>query len=457
MKNVIAIFLISINFQIFAQEFQQANCYTIVVGRDASATGSVLVAHNEDDFGDFVVNLYKVHQQQTKDTFFVPIGDYQIPETRTNSYVWFETTTQKFGDFFVNEFGVTICSNQCSSREDTAKGKIDYEFRRIIAQYAANAKQAVLIGAKLIEQFGYNSTGRTYCFADAREIWLMAVVKGRHWVAQRVPTNKVAIVPNYYTIGEIDLSDSANFLASDDIIDYAIERGWYSPKSGEPFNFRLAYGSTQSLYAIWNIPRHLAGINFLSDKKFNYGDFLPFAFTPDNKVSIKQLEAILSSHYEGTDFQTCYELHKNPHTNTVHRICNAGTKFSVVVELHNTYPENNKNVIWFAPFNPCINPFIPIACAIDSFPDVFHLRPWQQATSQHYNQKTNSFSADPNCAYSVFYKYNSLINNDYQSKIYNAKKLKDSFERKAIKEFKASPTAKTSLNLLLDYYNLVKQ
>jgi hypothetical protein len=50
-----------------------------------------------------------------------------------------------------------------------------------------------------------------------------------------------------------------------------------------------------------------------------------------------------------------------------------------------------------------------------------------------------------------------LINNDYQSKIYNAKKLKDSFERKAIKEFKASPTAKTSLNLLLDYYNLVKQ
>ncbi len=456
LRNIVLFFIFLTYFQIiFAQNYQSANCYTIAVGRNVSATKSVLIAHNEDDYGDFVVNLYKVPPQTTVDTFFVPSGGYTIPQTHTYSYVWFETTTQKFGDFFVNEFGVTICSNQCQSREDTAKGTIDYNLRLMVVKYASSAKQAVLIAANLVEKYGYNSSGRTYCFADARDIWIMAIVQGRHWIAQRVSPDKVAIVPNYYTIGEINLDDSENFMASPDIVDYAVKRGWYNPKSGKSFNFRLAYGSTSSLYAIWNIPRHLSGINRLSAKKYNYGENLPFEFSPTKKTEIADLEDVLSNHYEGTDFQTCYDLHTNPHKSVVHRICNYGTKFSVIVELHNTYPENNINVIWFAPFNPCVNPYIPIACAIDSFPSVYHLRPWQEAAKNHFNAKTNSFSADPMCAFSIFHKRNNIVNADYQKKSPDEKKLKANFQTNAKKIFRQTPTGATSFKLLNDYYKLV--
>ena len=39
-----------------------ANCSTMIVGKNASATGRVLIGHNEDDNGSFVVRwLRGVH------------------------------------------------------------------------------------------------------------------------------------------------------------------------------------------------------------------------------------------------------------------------------------------------------------------------------------------------------------------------------------------------------------
>ena len=46
-----------------ADESQGFNCYSIIVGKDASFDGSVLLAHNEDDFGDQIFNMYKVPEQ----------------------------------------------------------------------------------------------------------------------------------------------------------------------------------------------------------------------------------------------------------------------------------------------------------------------------------------------------------------------------------------------------------
>ncbi len=40
------------------------NCFTIVAGRQATADGSVLLAHNEDDRGRLLVNVHKVPAQE---------------------------------------------------------------------------------------------------------------------------------------------------------------------------------------------------------------------------------------------------------------------------------------------------------------------------------------------------------------------------------------------------------
>ncbi|MCK7514978.1 MAG: C69 family dipeptidase [Desulfobacterales bacterium] len=56
--------------------------------------------------------------------------------------------------------------------------------------------------------------GRTYSIADKTEAWMLAVLRGRHWYAQRVPDDEVAVIPNHFTIRGIRPDDAANFLGS---------------------------------------------------------------------------------------------------------------------------------------------------------------------------------------------------------------------------------------------------
>ncbi len=267
MKFLLILVSVIISVTVYSQNTEDLNCYTIVAGRKATTTGCVIIGHNEDDFGDMIVNLYKVPATNQKDRVYKLSTGFEIPVTdKTYELLWIETTQVNFGDFFMNEWGVTICSNACQSKEDTAKGVLTYDFRRIIAERTHNSLEAVLFAGNLVEKYGYGNSGRTYIIADAYNVWLFSVVQGKRWVAQRVPDDEIAIIPNYYTIGEIDLKDSANYRASDDIISYAVIRGWYNYESGKPFNFREVYGSEKSLKAISNIPRHQQGIDIFSEE-----------------------------------------------------------------------------------------------------------------------------------------------------------------------------------------------
>jgi dipeptidase len=459
MRRLAIFFFIFSNISLIAQN--NIDCYTIVAGCKSTDTHNVIVAHNEDDYGDLIVNLYKIQEKRYRsNSVYRTISGIEIPQvSTTNSYIWFETTQEKFGDFFVNEYGVAVCSNACSSKEDTAQGSISYDLRKIVIQRAKSAREAVHIAAKLVEKYGYASSGRTYCFADSKEAWLMAIVRGRHWIAERVPDNEVAIVPNYYTIGEVDLKDTSDFLACKDIIDYAIKRGWYNPSNDKKFNFRKAYSTTLNLYAFWNIPRHWAGLNMLSTKKYGLYDNFPFSFVPKKQIDIADLEKILSYHYEGTDFETSHKVRPNPHQNSINRICNSGTKFSVVVQLQakDKSTKVNNSVIWFAALNPCVNAYIPIVFSIDSFPSVYHKYSQTKAMQHHFEKQTNTFEANPELAYSVFHERNKRIDADYWKKSKRAKKFKNKFEQKAKQQFVHNPQGKTSYDLLMEYYNLVRK
>ena len=451
MEKIFFFFLILFSFSIQAQTL--TNCYTIAAGKDATQTGSVIIAHNEDDGGNLIVNLHKVPRVKHNETdYILTTGAKTSQIAETFELLWIETTQQNFGDFFMNQWGVTICSNACQSKEDTAIGHISYDFRKIIAERATNARHAVIIAGQLIDELGYASSGRTYCISDAYEVWIFAAVQGKHWVAQRVADDEIAIIPNYYTIKEIDLSDSLNFLGSDDIIDYAIDRKWYNPDSNNIFNFRLAYGTQKSLNAIWNIPRHWAGLNLLSDNDYSINDDFPFSFKTDKKVSINILKKVLSSHYENTDFEANTDSVDNPHSNKIHTICNSSTKFSVIVEFANTYPENNQNIIWFAPMNPCINPYIPIHFSIDSFPPQFTNRSWNNAVKYHFDE-TNNYENNPNHAYSIFNQQILFINEHYQFRSGEAKFQKQIFETEAKQKFIGNKKGEVSYQLLIKLYN----
>ena len=416
MKSYLSIFLLFITtFSLISQTIEQQNCYTIAVGKKASANeNTVFLAHNEDDGGNMIVNLHKTKGSICNKTdSFILINETKIPQIeRVNSLIWIETTQQDFGDFFINEFGVSICSNSCPSREDRDEGLLGYDFRRIVAERAKSAKQAVIIGGELLEKYGYASSGRTYTIADANEVWLMSVVKGKHWVAQRVPDNEVAVLPNYYTISEVNLDDTKNYLGSADIITYAIKRGWHNPEQ-EDFSFRKAYSNQKVLHASWNVPRHWVGLKLLAKNTYSIDDELPFSFVPKHKITKKKLEDVLKNHYENTDLSVNMDLHNDPHNNMIHTVCNESTKFSVIAELKSTESNNDSNILWWAPLNSCVFPYIPILLNTSKFPVMYSNISAENAKSQHYNKDKTSYHANPNHAYNQFHLYTLRSNENY--------------------------------------------
>ena len=251
-------------------------CFGILAGRNATTDGYVYLGHNEDQSLPAMLNIYNV-----------PANSQRC------AYLWFEFPGQKAGDTFVNEYGVGITSDKCKSREDKATGSVIYEVRTTVAQKARTAREAVHIIGSLVEKYGYGDSGRSYLVADRHEAWVCAVVKGKHWVAQRVPDDEIATIPNYYTIGKINLKDTVNFLGSKDIVRYARKRGWYKPRRDGEFSFRVAYSDPATLNSQNNKDRHaLAQNTFFGDAIL--GDEAPFSRKPMRKFHRRDLSRLLT-------------------------------------------------------------------------------------------------------------------------------------------------------------------
>ncbi len=386
-KLLLILSLFIFNFIFPQSDASQYNCFSILAGKDATVDGSVLFAHNEDDSGINLVNWYKVprltHQKVEKISL---INGGQIPQVNeTYSFLWLEIPGQTFSDSYMNEWGVTIASDACQSKEnapDLVNGGIGYYLRRIMADRAKSAKEAVKIAGSMVDSFGYANSGRTYCIADPNEAWMMSVVNGKHWIAQRVPDDHVAIIPNSYTIQNVDLTDTLNFLGSTDIIDYAIDRGWYDPKLGEEFNFRLAYGKPSSINNVRNIAREWGATNLLSPVEYELSDDFPFSFIPRNKVSVQDLMNVLQYHYEGT----CIEDRtiSTPHDYDILPICRKDTQYGMVAQLRNWLPTEIGSVLWLAPHRPCSQVFIPWYFGVSNIPTNFAVGDYNSALENHF-------------------------------------------------------------------------
>ena len=398
MKPLIRIVLVSIlffqTFFIVAQDssiVNTYNCFSILVGKNATKDGSVMLAHNEDDGGEVVVNFFKVPERKNlelTDSITLRRG-HKIPQTwETNAYLWLEIPGLEFSDSYMNQYGVTIASNACKSREDQPElvdGGIGYWLRRLMIERAKTAREAVELAGILIDEVGYASSGRTYSIADKNEAWMLSVVQGKHWVAQKVPDDEVAIIPNYYTITKVDLDDKLHFLGSYDLISYAVERGWYNPETDGAFNFRLAYSDPENLQNINNKARHWAAMNELSKFRYEIDDTFPFSFVPKSSIGLKDLFRVLRNHYKGTSLDISENnATRNPHHQKAMSICSNTNQYGFVAQLRSWFPYEFANVLWLAPRRPCTETFVPLYCGIETFPERFSVMDYKNALKNHF-------------------------------------------------------------------------
>ena len=386
---------------------QDYNCFSIIAGSAATVDGSVLMAHNEDDGGEQMLNIY-----------VVPATDKNL------RYIWCEFPGMEVADVFMNQFGVSIASNGCPSREDKGEltnGGVLYEIRLSVAKYARTAREAVELIGSMVETFGYKGSGRSYIVSDTAEGWVVSVVKGKHWVAQRVPDDKVMTIPNYYVIGEVDLDDAVNFAGSDDLVEYAVSRGWYNPAKDGAFNFAKAYASEKSLKSENNITRHKEAWNYFfgSDKP---GEF---ASVPQKKVSLRDMMNVLALHEPVID------------GHLVNSICNDHTILSTIFQLRKGMGFETGCVMWNAFGRPCCEVYVPWYAGITKAPAGFgRFATPQEAEQKHMTDAKNMRKNYPNHFY---WKHvdGQTVDTDTEAQQREIFKARKKFEKEGNKDYNA--------------------
>jgi len=434
---------------------EEHNCFSVLAGKNATSNGSVLFAHNEDDYGKQLVNWIAVPRKPFHEgtEFRLKNGGLTGQVAFTSRYVWLEIPGMDFSDSYLNEYGVCIGSNSCSSREDKpdiSNGGIGYNLRQIMAERAVTARDAVVIAGRLIEQFGYTGSGRTYCVADPNEAWALAVVKGKHWVAQRIADDEVMVLPNNFTIQQVNLEDVDHFLGCPDLIPYAVKRGWYNPGKDGPFNFRNAYSGRNSIKHPGNVNRAW-GAYHLFNAGFSLTDDFPFSFKPDEKVTKENLMNLLRNHYEGTELDKSEGYTKgSPYKLNGSMICGGASVYGFVAELRNWMPADIGCLLWLAPQWPDIQPFIPLYAGTVRFPSAYCRPGYPNSLDDHYIPPADIYERNAQHAFWAFVEFSELMDNNYQKYIGAVKKrngrienqlltLQPVFEKKLLKIRRTSP------------------
>jgi dipeptidase len=422
-KRLSFLFLIScfpfMNTTIIAQE---NNCFGIVAGCKATTDGSVLLGHNEDDGGEQMLNIYIAAKN---------------PQKGTHKFIWAEFPGMEVADAFMNEYGVAVASDNCPSREDKedyTDGGILFNIRMDVAKYATSARDAVRLIGMNVEKYGYRDSGRSYIVADTHEGWVVSIVRGRHWIAQRVPDDKVMTIPNYYVIDKIDLNDTDNFMGSADIVTYAESRGWYNPATDGEFSFRKAYGAPKTLTSASNTGRHAGALAHFAGKDFRYDvETVPFVVTPARKITTQDVMDALCTHRVGGDRTKVQPL-----------VCNNRTVLSTVCQLRDWMPRELGCVMWICPGKPCTELYIPWYMGMTESPKEWtRFADWTEAEAKHMSDAENKQARYPQGAYWKYVKrwendgnkHHALSDKHYQKRQKAQRKLFEqqvSFEKSLI-------------------------
>jgi len=364
------------------------SCTVLIAGKNTTEDGSILFVKTEDDGGMQMDYLWRFPRKNYQQGAFLQanLQGLKIPQRdETYSYWLDECPPTHYSNMVINEWGVAFGSNGCQSKEDPVEvleerdqiedGGIGFMLRIILAQRAKTARQAVLMAADLIDRYGYRASGRNLNIVGPEEAWQLQMARGKHYVARRVRDDEVAVVSNTFSIREVDLNDRDNFIASPDLIDYAIERGWYDPEIDGDFDFAEAYATSDAHEANsnnhrqWIMARVLNPGFPVSLEEAELGR-MPVSVEPAQKIGLRDVMDILRNHYEGTKLDKSeghrYSPHHSPHT-----ICRYSTHKSTVVQQRSDMPTAIGTVVWRALGQPCQSVFVPWYLGTQSFPGVY--------------------------------------------------------------------------------------
>ncbi len=377
-------------------------CTNILVSKGASADGSVMITYSADSGGSLAHLLH------------LPAADHKVGELveplnweQRYSGCQVKQVAHTYSVFnLMNEHQLTLGETTYGGREELHNEHVGLNYAELMSltlQRYTTAREAVLGMADLMQEYGYSDEGETFSVADKNEVWMMDVIgkgpdrKGAVWVACRVPDGTITVHANQPRISTFPMDDPDNWLYSPDVIDFAVEKGYYDPDSGQPFRFNQTY-DPPSPYAlrvcagrVWSVVRRAApSQDFQSDYYRGVegvADY-PLFIKPDEKLTVQDVMGLMRDHFEGTPYDMTQGLDAGPFGSPYRwrdlkwtvddveycwerPVSTQQAGFVMVSQCRDWLPDPIGGVYWYTPDDCYTTCFTPFYAGIDRAPRSF--------------------------------------------------------------------------------------
>jgi secernin len=353
------------------------SCDTMVAMPDATTTGTTVLGKNSDRPVFDCQPLVRYPRQKHASESSIQLEYQTIPQAREtyatigSSPYWcwgYEEGINEFGVAIGNEaiftktFAVAVAASKQGKPPEL--GLLGMDLLRLGLERGKTAREALDAITELVERYGQWGSGvpgmdhetggydNSYIIADGKEAWILETV-GKRWVAKRV-TRGVAAISNQPSIRtEWDL-------ASHDLVDYAVDKGWWPQAKRDEFDFARAYIDLTT-------PLQLSQLRVQRSRQL-------LCQRENGEVSPEWVMRVLRDHYEDTflggpkfnaalpDFLTLC-MHSSPAEFTW-----GNTASSAVFIL----PDDSKRLaqMWWTPVTPCTGLYLPVFASASRLPEV---------------------------------------------------------------------------------------
>lgn len=467
-------------------------CLLVAMAKPALACTNFLVTKSASTDGATMITYAADSHYLYGELYFRPAADY--PEG-----TWFDVYEWDTGRYLgripqvrhtysvvgnMNEYQLAIGETTFGGRHELedSTGIIDYgSLIYLTLQRARSAREAIVTMARLVEEYGYASSGESFSIADKDEVWVLEMIgkgtnmqtdkktkksrnanKGAVWVAVRIPDGYVSGHANQARITTFALENMNTSISSKnldkifepnievvyshDVVSFARSKGYFNGKD-EEFSFSDTYAPITFGGARFCDARVWSFFKDVNPDMKSYEDYalgknlshrMPLYIKPNRKISVRDLMNFMRDHYEGTTMDMTKDFGAGPHglpyrwrpmtwkyngQSYVHERATATqqTGFSFVTQSRNWLPDAIGGILWFSVDDAATTVYYPVYCSSTRVAEAYAVG---NGDLMNYRE---------NCAFWTFTKVSNFAYLRYDLMSADIKKVQDELEERFIR------------------------